>query len=100
MLGVRRSTTVRAKTLLICYTLSSEQLAKAMNDFPFVRDYIMIIARKRLSRIKRFSALAHVGNRAALDAETSKRSNRDEEDSQTESVLVAMRPPPMAQPSR
>ena len=54
-----RTASVRARSVLICYTLSAERLFEALENFPYCHTYLITIARRRLQRTERLSAVAN-----------------------------------------
>lgn len=87
VLGCKRTASVRACTVLVCYSLDTNAISKIFETFPYCREYMFCIARRRYDRIKRLSVLietAHAsGNRDELKAALASRPFRDEEDAQT-----------------
>ena len=53
-----RIASMRAKTVLICYTLHERELRQVLRSYPYVMHYMRKIARRRLDRVERLSAIA------------------------------------------
>jgi hypothetical protein len=91
MLREPRSTSVRARTVLVCYTLKEHHLTSLlrMAGTSYVREYVLTIARRRRTRVERLSVVAHRAHREGargkrlLNRARADPRNRDEEDAQT-----------------
>merc|ERR1719198_228582 len=78
-----RVASMRAQSILICYTLRERQLHQVLKNYPYVLQYIGTIARKRLERVERLSQIAQSQDKRVLRTEIIQQ-DPDEEDQQTE----------------
>ena len=86
--GKKRTASVRARTMLICYSLDSDGWEQLIQNYDYLRAYVTLIARRRDERAKILSKIAadakKTGDTRALPA--AQREYVDEEDSLTEFV--------------
>merc|ERR1712070_822881 len=86
--GKKRTATVRASTMLICYSLSGDAWDRLFTTFDYLKDYVTLIAKRRDERTKILSKIAVAAHKSGDSTALKKaqRQYRDEEDGLTEYV--------------
>ena len=90
MFGKKRTNSVRAATMLICYSIEADAWSHIISSFEFLKHYVELVAKRREERVKVLSKIAAQiipgGDDSAL--RLAQERYVDEEDAQTDFILA------------